>query len=166
MSCPVRAYRRERDVLPTPPRKSYRKVWAGLQAELAGRCGSSPCNTYPGLLEVVAMSAQHPTRRQFLVYGSMLVVGVAGSAQVMAQPMQRQQAYRVYRYSCRGRRCSQLAKTYAANKRFATQGAAKRNPPHPGHRARIVSVVVSEAQFVAWFGRGKRQRQVVDLRTV
>ena len=112
------------------------------------------------------MPAQHPTRRQFLVYGSLLVAGVAGAARVMAQPMQRRKVYRVYRYSCRGRRCSQWAKTYAANKRFATEDAAKRNPPHPGRHARIVSVVVSEAQFVAWFGRGKRQRQVVDLRTV
>ena len=112
------------------------------------------------------MLEQHPTRRQFLVYVSMLVAGVAGSAQVMARPAQRRKVRRVYRYSCRGRRCSQLAKTYAANKRFATQGAAKRHPPHPGHHARIVSVVVSEAQFLAWFGRGKGQRQVVDLRTV
>ena len=112
------------------------------------------------------MPQQLPTRRQFLVYGSMLVAGIAGSAQVLAQPKRRQHLRRVYRYSCRGRRCSQFAKTYAANKRFATKGAAQRHPPHPGHHARIVSIVVSEAQFIAWFGRGKRQRQMVDLRTV
>ena len=115
------------------------------------------------------MRKRHPTRRQFLTYGSMLIAGAVGSVNVAAKPRRRRRGRkirRVYRYSCRGRRCSQFAKIYAANKRFPTKGTAKRYPPHPGHHARIVSIVVSDEQFVAWFRRGKRLRNVVDLRYV
>jgi hypothetical protein len=70
----------------------------------------------------------------------------------------------VYRLSCRGRRCSQFAKIYAANLRFRTKKAAERHPPHPGHHTRIVSIIVSEEQYFVWFPRGKRPRNIVDLR--
>jgi hypothetical protein len=114
------------------------------------------------------MSARYATRREFLALSGALVVGAVSHLEVAAQPLSRKQKpprpRLVYRLSCRGRRCSQYAKIYAANLRFRTKKAARRHPPHPGHHTRIVSITVSEEQFFLWFPRDKRPRNMVDLR--
>jgi hypothetical protein len=114
------------------------------------------------------MSVRYSTRREFLALGGAFVVGAVSHLEVAAQPLSKKKPSPklrlVYRLSCRGRRCSQFAKIYAANLRFRTKKAAERHPPHPGHHTRIVSIIVSEEQYFVWFPRDQRPRNIVDLR--
>jgi hypothetical protein len=68
----------------------------------------------------------------------------------------------MYRWSGRGRRVSRAALAHAANRRYATIGAARRDLPHRGAHLRLVRVNVSAADFFRLFLR--RRRLVVDLR--
>ena len=60
----------------------------------------------------------------------------------------------IYRLSSRGRRTSNAAKLHNANKRFATEQAARENRAHPGDTSRVVMVRVSDAEFRRMFASG------------
>lgn len=65
----------------------------------------------------------------------------------------------VFRLSGRGRRISNAAKKHNANLRFLSPEDVVR--AHPGDNSRVVSVLVSQAQFDRLFGQGNR---LADLR--
>ena len=68
-----------------------------------------------------------------------------------------------YRLSTKGKRASTASKINAANKLFATPAAADLGRAHPGDRAAIVRLDLSEARWTQLFGSGL---DTVDLRRV
>jgi len=68
----------------------------------------------------------------------------------------------MYRWSGRGRRASRAALAHAANRRYATKHAARRNLPHPGAHLKIVTLDVSVGDYIRFFVA--RRSRVVDLR--
>lgn len=129
-------------MLPTPPRKSYRKAWADDDVEPTGRCGSSPCP--PSSLTL--------SRRDFLALGAALTaLGLMGTRRHTPAAAAATSSVVIYRLSLRGRRGSNAAKKHNANKRFATQDAADTHRAHPGDRSRIVPITISAAEFQRLF---------------
>jgi hypothetical protein len=68
--------------------------------------------------------------------------------------------HKAYRRSAHGRRVSRAVKIRNANLRYKTKHAAD-DPAHPGDTSKIVSIDISQATFMQWFGQGAH---VIDLR--
>ena len=68
----------------------------------------------------------------------------------------------MYRWSGRGRRTSRAALAHAANRRYATRGAARRDLPYRGAHLRLVKLDISVSEFFRLFV--SRRSRMVDLR--
>ena len=76
---------------------------------------------------------------------------------------------KAWRLSTRGKRASNAAKDYAANKRFATLADALLGGAHPGDTSVPVPLDVSPTEWARWFSPpelGGAVRRVVDLRSL
>jgi hypothetical protein len=104
------------------------------------------------------------TRREFLKLGGIAALGALPLAKALAQsPKAAPSGPRlVYRLSLRGRRGSQAARKYNANHLFATPQAANALRAHPGDRSRVVSMLISDAEYQKLFANPFNL--VVDLR--
>jgi hypothetical protein len=107
------------------------------------------------------------TRRTFVavagaIVGWLVVPGVAQAHPDRSKRRRRHHGLGMYRWSGRGRRASRAALAHAANRRYATIGAAWKDLPHPKSHLRLVRVNVSLRDFYRLFIR--RRRLVVDLR--
>jgi hypothetical protein len=117
------------------------------------------------------------TRRSFIYYsgvlvGSLTLAACGGGGGSSAPTGQNHTGgnttqappHTIYRLSSRGRNISQAAKKHNANKRFPTVLAAESNRAHPGDHSRVVSLIISDAEFNRLFDKGKRG--IVDLRNL
>lgn len=70
----------------------------------------------------------------------------------------------VFRLSGRGRRISNAAKAYNANKRFKTAAVAAANRAHPGDTSKVVMITVSAQVYNQLFNNGRRS--IGDMRDI
>lgn len=71
--------------------------------------------------------------------------------------------YVAYRLSTKTKRASKAAKANAANKLFVSPQAADLGRAHPGDPSDIVTIDLSEARWMMYFGAGA---DTVDLRKI
>ncbi len=74
----------------------------------------------------------------------------------------RRPLFHMYRWSGHGRRVSRAALSHAANRRYLTMGAAKRDLPHRGSHLKLVPLDVTLSEIFRLFI--SRRRLVADLR--
>jgi hypothetical protein len=111
------------------------------------------------------------TRRQFLAVTTVFVAGTlagcgggggGGGGAGGNSNQSKLKTRTVFKLSGRGRRISNAAKKHNANFLFTTQKLADRNRAHKGDKSRIVSLVITEAEFKALF----KKKKIVDLRHI
>lgn len=102
------------------------------------------------------------TRRRFVQTAAGFVAAFLASESVWAQKHRRRKLFHMYRWSGHGRRVSRAALSHAANRRYLTVGAAKRDLPYRKSHLRLVQLDVSLSEIFRLFV--SRRRLVADLR--
>jgi len=105
------------------------------------------------------------TRRRFMQTAAGLLAAFVTPAAVGVPPhpkRRRRPLFHMYRWSGHGRRVSRAALSHAANRRYLTMGAAKRDLPHRGSHLRLVPLDVTLSEIFRLFI--SRRRLVADLR--
>ena len=101
------------------------------------------------------------TRRRFMQTATGFLAAIVTPAAVGAK-RRRRPLFHMYRWSGHGRRVSRAALSHAANRRYLTMGAAKRDLPYLGSHLRLVQLDVRLSEIFRLFV--SRRRLVADLR--
>jgi len=137
------------------------KAQSGSRAEGAGEVVNPSATSSGG----GAADNRRLSRRLFLIAGAAVgagvLVGCGSSDQLMpfSSGVDQTKAWQLSTRNVSG--ASNAAKRHAANKRFVSAAAADAGRAHAGDNSRVVSVDISPATWMLWFGSGA---DATDLR--